>query len=283
MRRLLSTLALLFASSGWLAAATLQLPEHMTAGQEFSVQTSGSGSSTLYLFGPATASKRSVKLGEPVRIEAGEVTAAGRYVLLLDGASATFFVAPGPVSSLAFIARPSRVPAAKHDVVSGTVFVLDRNQNLVLTPQAVSFKLAVSGSPDVQRTESSHNGVAWTHLDSSRSAGAAQFVASAGDASVRRIVQEVASEPCNIRMHAQRGERGTILVATDPIHDCAGNPVPDGTIVTFTSVDGSGRSTVDARIKRGIAEAELPGASSANISVAAGVVMGNEIRWGGGH
>ncbi len=52
--------------------------------------------------------------------------------------------------------------------------------------------------------------------------------------------------------------------------------------MTFTSVDGSGRSTVDARIKRGIAQAELPAARQATISVAAGVVIGNEIRWGGG-
>jgi hypothetical protein len=51
--------------------------------------------------------------------------------------------------------------------------------------------------------------------------------------------------------------------------------------VTFTSVDENGRSTVDARIKRGIAQAELPASQQATISVAAGVVIGNEIRWGG--
>ncbi len=281
MRRIVSLLALLFASSCWLAAATLQLPEHVVAGQEFSVQSSGSGSATFYLFGPATAVKRSVKLGAPIKIEAGEVPAAGRYVLVLGHDSATFFAAPGAVSNMAFLARPSRVPAAKADVVSGTVFVLDRNQNLVFSPQPVTFSLAVAGAPDVRRSATSRDGVAWTRLDSSKRAGAAQFVVSSGDASVRRVVQEVASEPCNIRMHAQRGQRGTILVQTDPIHDCAGNPVPDGTIVTFTSVDSSGRNTVDARIKRGTAQAELPASDQANISVAAGVVVGNEIRWGG--
>lgn len=281
MRRIVSLLALLFASSCWLAAATLQLPEHVVAGQEFSVQSSGSGSATFYLFGPATAVKRSVKLGAPIKIEAGEVPAAGRYVLVLGHDSATFFAAPGAVSNMAFLARPSRVPAAKADVVSGTVFVLDRNQNLVFSPQPVTFSLAVAGAPDVRRSATSRDGVAWTRLDSSKRAGAAQFVVSSGDASVRRVVQEVASEPCNIRMHAQRGQRGTILVQTDPIYDCAGNPVPDGTIVTFTSVDSSGRNTVDARIKRGTAQAELPASDQANISVAAGVVVGNEIRWGG--
>jgi len=71
-------------------------------------------------------------------------------------------------------------------------------------------------------------------------------------------------------------------VRTDPIRDCSGNPVPDGTIVTFSSTDSKGRSTVDARIKQGLAEAELPASSGATISVASGVVVGNEIQWRGG-
>ena len=73
----------------------------------------------------------------------------------------------------------------------------------------------------------------------------------------------------------------TIVVETDPIRDCSGNAVPDGTIVTFTETDSRGLSTVDARVKRGIARAELPLSENATISVAAGVVLGNEvhIRW----
>jgi hypothetical protein len=106
-------------------------------------------------------------------------------------------------------------------------------------------------------------------------------VVSSGSASVRRVVQEVASDPCNIRMNARPTKQG-ILVSTDPIHDCAGNPVPDGTIVTFTSTDAKGRSTVDARIKQGTAQAILPASNDATISVASGVVVGNEIHWRGG-
>jgi hypothetical protein len=121
--------------------------------------------------------------------------------------------------------------------------------------------------------------VAYAKLDSSKKEGPAQFVASSGSASVRRVVQEVASDPCSIRMTAERQGNG-ILVRTDPIHDCAGNPVPDGTIVTFTSTGAQGKSTVDARIKRGIAQAQLPATPGALISVASGVVVGNEIRWG---
>jgi hypothetical protein len=282
MRRFLWLLALACAASQWLAGASFQVPDRIQAGQELSIPTSGSGDATLYLFGPSHVAKRSVKLGAPVKLAGDEFASAGRYVMVLNGESSIFFVTAGAVSSVAFIARPSRVPAATKDVVSGTVFLFDRNQNLVLSPQPVTFSLAVPGAPDVQRTETSKGGVAWTRLDSSRKAGAAQFVASSGVASVRRVVQEVASEPCNIRMHAGRGRDGAIVVQTDPVRDCAGNAVPDGTIVTFTSVDESGRSTVDARIKRGIAQAELPASPRTTISVAAGVVIGNEIRWEGG-
>jgi hypothetical protein len=282
MRRFLWLLVLACAASQFLAAASLRVPDHVQAGQELSIPTSGSGEATLYLFGPNHVAKRTVKLGTPVTLAGDELTCAGRYVVVLNGESAAFFVTAGPVASVAFIARPSRVPASTRDVVSGTVFLFDRNQNLALSPQPVSFSLAVPGAPDVKRMETAKGGVAWTRLDSSRRAGAAQFVAAAGSASVRRVVQEVASDPCNIRMHAERAKDGSIALETDPIRDCSGNPVPDGTIVTFTSVDASGRSTVDARIKRGIAQAELPASRQATISVASGVVVGNEIRWGGG-
>jgi len=282
MRRLLWLLVLACAASQGLEAASLRLPDHVQAGQELSIPTTGSGEATLYLFGPGGAAKRKVKLGAPVTLTSDELACAGRYVVVLKGESAAFFVSAGPVANLAFIARPSRVPASTRDVVSGTVFLFDHNQNLVLSPQPVSFSLAVPGAPEVKHTASSKDGIAWTRLDSSRRAGAAQFVVSSGAASVRRVVQEVASDPCNIRMHAGRAKDGGIAVETDPIRDCSGNPVPDGTIVTFTSVDQKGRSTVDARIKHDIAQAELPASRQAAISVASGVVIGNEIRWGGG-
>jgi hypothetical protein len=95
------------------------------------------------------------------------------------------------------------------------------------------------------------------------------------------VVQQVAAEACNLRMKAQP-QGNAILVETEPIKDCSGNPVPDGTIVTFTETDASGISTVDARIKKDVARAELPASRSATINVASGVVLGNEIHWGDG-
>jgi hypothetical protein len=69
-------------------------------------------------------------------------------------------------------------------------------------------------------------------------------------------------------------------VQTDPVRDCSGNVVPDGTIVTFTETYNGGESTVDAPLKQGVARAEMPAYNGAKISVATGVVLGNEIRWG---
>jgi hypothetical protein len=261
-------------------AADLNVPLTVTAGSGVNIPTSGSGSATLYVSGPGTAIKRKVQLGEPVQLSADEVRYAGRYVVSIDGDSATFFVTPGPVQSIAFLARPSRVPADTPNVISGTVFVFDKYENLILESQPIKFELTAAGQ-SVSRTETTKDGVAYTKLNSSKKEGPAQFVASSGQASVRRIVQEVAADPCSIRMTAERNKNG-ILVRTDPIHDCAGNPVPDGTIVTFTSTDPQGKSTVDARIRRAVAEAQLPNSSSATISVASGVVVGNEIQWRGG-
>lgn len=261
-------------------AADLRVPANLTAGNGTSISTSGSGSGTMYLFGPGTAIKREVQLGQEVQLSAEELQNSGRYTVVIGEDSATFFVAAGPVNSIAFLARPSRVPASTPNVISGTAFIFDRYQNLVLQPQPVKFDLTVNGQT-TSRTETTKGGVAFTKMDSSKKEGPAQFVASSGSASIRRVVQQVASDPCSIRMTAQPNKDG-ILVKTDPIHDCSGNPVPDGTIVTFTSTDAKGKSTVDARIKQGTAQAELPASSGATISVASGVVSGNEIQWRGG-
>ena len=56
---------------------------------------------------------------------------------------------------------------------------------------------------------------------------------------MRRIVQQVAGDPCNLQITGQRNPKG-VLVQTQPVRDCSRNPVPDGTIVTFTE-NGAGR------------------------------------------
>lgn len=249
------------------------VPQNTVAGTEISLP-----SGTVYLFGPGTALKKDVNSGED-----GKVTLklAGRYTLIANGSASTIEVTPAPTKELAFLARPSRVPADRKNVISGTVFLFDNNHNLVLAPTPVKFDLSVKDGASQSRNVQAKDGVAYIKMDSGRQAGAAQFVAAVGDTSVRRVVQQTASDPCNLRMKALKDKNG-IVVETDPIKDCAGNPVPDGTIVTFTATDQQGRSTVDARIKKGVARAQLPPMQNATLSVAAGVVVGNEVRWGGG-
>jgi hypothetical protein len=266
------------------AAQNLRLPESVAAGSTISIPTSGIGSATLYLYGPGTALKKKIKLGSSISIDGDQLKGAGRYTVLLKGgenASGSFFVVPGKLQRIAFLARPSRVPTSRPGAISGSGYLFDLYKNLVLTPTPVEFDLRVAGDKPMTRTVTSKDGIAWVQLNSGKKAGAAQFVVSAGGFDVTRVVEQTASDPCNLRMHAQPNKDGNILLQTDTVKDCSGNPVPDGTIVTFSVTDSTGRSTIDARVKRGIAQAELPASKGALLSVASGVTMGNEIHWSG--
>jgi len=290
MRKLLLYAA--FILTCWFAAdsargAELRLPENATAGQPMTVGTSGQGDAVLYLVGPGQVIKHNIKLGGNVQIKGEELHSAGRWIAIVRSGSnpqsQAFWVKPAQPESLSFLAKPSRVPVAQHNAISGTVFLFDKFRNLVIQPEPVSFNLAVNGAGATQSI-TSHEGVAWIDASSGPKEGAAQFVASVGSTTVRRVVQQVASEPCSgsLRMHVAQHEKDMIVVQTDPIRDCSGNPVPDGTIVSFIETDKSGKSTVDARIKKGFAQAELPASSEATISVASGVTLGNELHLGAG-
>jgi hypothetical protein len=57
--------------------------------------------------------------------------------------------------------------------------------------------------------------------------------------------------------------------------------VADGTTITFTETrNGHSEATVDVSLKHGVAHADMPVLDGAVVSVAAGVVMGNEIHLG---
>jgi hypothetical protein len=260
------------------AAFAVTAPERTTAGKDVTVRADGSN---VYIVCPGYAAKHKVQNGS-VTISGDELQNAGRCIVSDgNGSSAVMWVDPAAVGKINFLAQPSRVPAARTGVISGTAFVFDKWNNLVTAPTPVKFELSVEGAPPITRTVQASNGVAFVRTDSSKKEGNANFIASVGDVSVKRVVRQVASDPCNLRMSA-RPEKNGIFVETAPVRDCSGNAVPDGTIVTFTSVDPNGKSTVDARVKKGIATAMLPPAEHADISVASGITVGNEIRWGGG-
>lgn len=287
MRKPLFFAYMIAALSALAQATEVRVPGSSVAGQPMTISITGAGGGVLYLIGPAQVIKRSVGRDQEgqIIIKGEELRSAGRWIAILrsggSSESQTFWVAPAKAENLNFLARPSRVPVDRRGVISGMAFVFDAYQNFVLQPAPVTFSLSV-GDSRASQTVASRNGVAWVSSSSARKAGAAQFVAALGETSVRRVVQQVASDPCNLRMHVVQQNKNAVVVETDPVRDCTGNPVPDGTIVTFTQADSAGRSTVDARIRKGIARAELPTAGAAHITVAAGVVLGNELQLGGG-
>jgi hypothetical protein len=271
-------------AGGICATQDLRAPSSVTAGEPATISTTGSGNATFYLVGPGVANKIDISLGSEIPLRAQDVRDAGLYFVLLcsDGChSASFYVTPAKPANLAFLVHPSRVPVAASGAVSGVALTFDQFGNLVLDPGTINFQLTSGNASLLSRAVSARDGIAWFRTTSGKAAGPLQVVASIGDLSARRNVQEVASEPCNLRIIGQRTKDG-LVVQTEPVHDCAGNPVPDGTIVSFTATASSGKSTVDAPIKRGIARAEIAASGPVVVSVASGVAMGNELRIGGG-
>ena len=284
MNRSLATcaaLAIFLVPACWAQGVTV--PTSAIAGEPVAISTTGSGKATFYLLGQGVSNKHEIVLGEDVKLRGDALRNAGDYHVIVCGDtchSAPFYVSAGNPSSVTFLVHPSRVPVSQQDAVSGVAFPFDQFRNLMLTPVPINFQLFAGNASLLNRSVNTQAGVAWFRTTSGKSAGALQVVATLDDFNTRRVVQQVASDPCNLRITGQRNVAG-ILVQTEPVHDCSGNPVPDGTIVSFTATAASGKSTVDAPIKKGIARAQIEASGSAVISGASGVVMGNEVRVGG--
>jgi hypothetical protein len=260
----------------------LRAPTGAIAGNAASITTTGSGSATFYLVGPSASLKRDVKLGEEIQLQAKELQTAGRYmgIVCTDTCSSiAFFVSPAKPASLTFLVHPSRAPVGQNGVISGVALPFDEFRNLVVSPTQVDFQLAVGGKALMSHSASTQSGVAWFRTNSGKAAGPLQILASINSVSAKRVVQQVASDPCSLHIKGQRSPKG-IVVETEPVRDCAGNPVPDGTVVTFTAHGGNETSTVDAPIKQGVARAQITATGPVVISAASGVVMGNELRVG---
>jgi hypothetical protein len=246
-----------------------------------SISTSGSGEGTFYLIGPASATKEKIQTGSAIAVDGDRLDDAGRYVAILcasDGCSSTsFFVNAGAPNRLGLLVHPSRVPVGKANGISTVAFVFDNFRNLVLKPQPIKFSILPKGGKPVSASRESQNGVAWVRISSATKEGATRLGAEIGHADEVRVVQQVAADACNLRIKASR-DKANFLVETDPVRDCAGNAVPDGTVVSFTKTDSAGKTTVDVPIKRGVAKVEMPINGQARITVASGVVTGNELE-----
>jgi hypothetical protein len=224
-------------------------------------------------------------LGDEIKMEQSETQSVGSYLLLACSGNACseahVFVEASAPEKIAFLLHPSRVPVSQPNAINAVSVVLDRFRNLVPRPTTVTFRVVTKDGSGASLPLKTRDGIAWARLASGPKEGAVEIRAMVGEVSEDRVVQQVASDPCHLYATAQTAN-GRLILQTEPVHDCKGNAVPDGTIVTFTKVDQRGRSTVDAPIKKSVARAEMPYQGPATISVASGVTLGNEIRVRGG-
>jgi hypothetical protein len=181
---------------------------------------------------------------------------------------------------LSFFLHPSRVPVSTPGSIDATAFVFDRYFNLVLTPAAVDFQITPASGAGFSRQVSTRHGAAWMRMDSTPHEGRVQVTAVLGNVEEARVIQQVAAEACALRMKAVTSG-DMVTLETEPVRDCSGNALPDGTVVSFTKIDKAGKSTVDTPIKKGIARVQFSVRGPAQISVACGVVLGNEVALGG--
>lgn len=283
-RSIVHILLALLVAAATANAQQLRAPAQVIAGTDFSVGTNGSGDGIFYLIGPAHAAKREVKMGSEIQILGNEIEKAGRYTAIACAGSqcdsATINVQPAPASRVSLIVHPSRVRVAEPNAISAVAFVFDKYHNLILSNQTVHFEVTPAGGPAVSASRPSSDGVSWVRLTSATKEGPTKIGASVGNNSEVRIVRQVASDACNLRIKAQSNGK-KLIVETDPVRDCSGNAVPDGTVVSFTQVGPNGKTTVDAPVKKGIARVELPVSGPSRITVASGVVTGNELSVGG--
>lgn len=280
---LLSGLAVAAAQLALAESSNLIIPKTIEAGSAFSIQSAGSGKGILYIIGLGEVLKRDVQLGETTWLPAGTLYSAGHYVVVLAGGSSTesssFDVVPATrPAKLSFLAKPSRLQVGLKGGITGAVYVFDAYQNLITAPRLVSFELSSPNGAVQRQSVKTRYGAAWTQMDSTTQQGTGKFVAQLDEVSSTRVVGQVPGDPCGLKMSAHPSG-GQIQLQTDPVRDCSGNAVPDGTVVTFTESYDGAESTVDVPLKRGIAQVEMPAHPGARISVASGVVMGNEIRW----
>jgi len=280
---LLSGMAVVLMQLALAEEGGMRLPKAVEAGDSFSIQSTGSGKATLYIIGPEQVLKRDMQRGETTLIPAGSLYNAGHYLAVLAGNSSTetvsFDVVPATKpAELSFLAKPSRLPVGLHDGITGAVYVFDAYHNLIYAPTPVSFELSSPSGAVQKHVVTTRDGAAWTVMDSTAQQGMDRFLARVDEISNARVIGQVPGDPCGLKMSARQSGQA-VLLTTDPVRDCHGNAIPDGTIVTFTEAYSGGQSTVDVPLKHGIAEARMAAHSGATISVASGVVQGNQIRW----
>jgi hypothetical protein len=265
------------------AGGGMSVSRTIEAGSSFSIQTPGSGKAALFIVGTGQVLKRDVQLGQTVFFAAGTLYSAGHYLVALKGdtvaeTKSLEVVPASKPANLSFLAKPSRLPVGLHDGITGAVYVFDTYHNLISEPMPLSFELSSPTGTIQKRVVSTRYGAAWTEMDSTAQQGMDKFLARVGEITNARVIEQVPGDPCGLKMNAEPAGQ-QIHMVTDAVRDCNRNAVPDGTIITFTETYNGSQSTIDEPLKHGIAQVTISAHNGAMLSVASGIVMGNQIRW----
>jgi adhesin/invasin len=160
---------------------------------------------------------------------------------------------PGPPANLSLIAAPSTLPVGSLSALTATV--TDQFGNPVVNGTAVSFTTNLGSASPVTRVTT--NGVATATL-SSTLPGTAVVTATVGSLSATRPVTFTPGPPTNLSLAAAPStlQVGNLSALTATVTDQFGNPVVDGTVVSFTTKLGSA-SPVTRVTTNGVATATL--------------------------
>ena len=243
----------------WPADFTRQPPSRRA--RRFRFLSQGSGEATFYLVGPDHVVKRNVTLGTRccrfspttcARRAATRRSSATPHALLPQ-----FEVKATQPAHLSFFLHPSRVPVSTPNSIDATAFVFDQYFNLVPAPSTVDFRITPA-SGDSVLPASFHP--ARSGLDCARTRraheGRVQVTARLGNVEEARVVQQVAAEACALARESY-AERKTVHLETDPVRDCSGNALPDGTVVSFTTIDEMARALSTLRSRKALPETQF--------------------------
>jgi adhesin/invasin len=194
-----------------------------------------SNSSATTINGIATATLSSTLPGTAV------VTAT----LVSLSATALVTFTPGPPANLALVAAPSALQVGNLSTL--TVTVTDQFGNPVANGTVVSFTTNLGSTSPVTRVTT--NSVATATL-SSTVAGLATVTATVGSLSATALVTFTPGPPANLALIAAPStlQVGNLSVLTATATDQFGNPVADGTLVSFSTNLGGTTPTAAATV-----------------------------------
>jgi subtilisin family serine protease/protocatechuate 3,4-dioxygenase beta subunit len=171
----------------------------------------------------------------------------------LSSTTAQVTFTPGPPTNLSLIAAPSTLPVGNLSALTATV--TDQFGNPVVNGTAVSFTTNLGSASPVTRVTT--NGVATATL-SSTLPGTAVVTATVGSLNATRLVTFTPGPPTNLSLAAAPStlQVGNLSALTATVADQFGNPVANGTVVSFTTNLGS-VSPITRVTTNGVATATL--------------------------